>query len=241
MANVPSDNVRSFATLAELSAQLAQRVVAIAGQAVASHGRCAIALAGGSTPRDLYRRLASPEVIRQIDWTRLHVFWGDERYVPEDDARSNARMARETLLDHVPCPPQNIHPMPTGMHPADDAAIAYERTLREFFGPADPVFDLVLLGLGADGHTASLFPHAPALQETARLVVAITADADPPLRLTLTLPVLTSATTVCVMAAGADKQEALGHVLEPDADADRYPAAALRAAGRRLTWWVARI
>jgi 6-phosphogluconolactonase len=234
-------DVRSFDTLADLGSAVAEDVVRIAHDAIALRGRFTLVLAGGQTPRALYRRLASPAMRERIAWASVHVFWGDERYVPHSDPLSNVRMAREALLDHVPCPPDQVHPMPTSMASADEAALAYERTLRQFFGPAPPVFDLVLLGLGADGHTASLFPHSPALRESTRQVLAVTAAADPPVRLTLTLPPLIGATRIFVVAAGADKHAALGHVLAPGADADRYPAAALRAANGRLTWWVARM
>jgi len=234
-------DVRSFDTLSDLSAALAEDIVRIAHDAIASRGRFTLVLAGGQTPRALYERLASAAMRERIAWARVHVFWGDERYVPHADPRSNVRMAREALLDHVPCPPEQVYPMPTSMAPADEAAMAYEGALRQFFGAAPPVFDLVLLGLGADGHTASLFPHAPALRESTRQVVAVTAAADPPVRLTLTLPPLLGASRIFVLAAGADKLPALAHVLAPGADADRYPAAALRAANGRLTWWVARM
>jgi 6-phosphogluconolactonase len=145
------------------------------------------------------------------------------------------------LLDHVPCPPDQIHPMPTTMLNPDEAATAYERTLRQFFRPGAPEFDLVLLGLGADGHTASLFPHSPVLHESDRLVVPVRALVEPPLRLTLTLPPLVAARRIFVMTAGPDKEAALQHVLEPGADVAKYPAAALLAAHERLTWWVARM
>lgn len=238
-----SDNVRWFDSLADLSAEVAQQVVAMARHAMAQRGRFTIALAGGQTPRALYQQLASPIVRDRIDWTRVHVFWGDERYVSHDDPRSNFRTARESLLDHVPCPRAQIHPMPTPATSAnaDEAAFEYERTLRECFDPASVVFDLVLLGLGADGHTASLFPHSAALRESTSLVVAVTTAADPPIRLTLTWPPLIGASRIFVMAAGPEKQAALEHVLAPNADAERYPAAALRAATGRLTWWAARL
>lgn len=231
-------DVRRFETLAELSQRAAAVCVEIMRDAVKTRGRCAIALAGGETPRPLYRLLASDS---RIDWSRVHLFWGDERYVSAGDARSNFRMARETLLDHVPSPPEHVHPMPTSLADPDAAATRYEQTLRQFFGTGIPAFDLVLLGLGTDGHTASLFPHSPALREQTRLVVPVTTTADPPVRLTLTIPPLTAARRICVMAAGQDKLAALERVLAPDADADRYPAAALKAAGQRLTWWIARM
>jgi len=212
--------------------------VEIIQDAVGARGRCAIALAGGETPRPLYRLLA---VDTRIDWPRVHVFWGDERYVAADDARSNFRMARETLLDRVASPPGHVHPMPTSMPDPDAAATAYELTMRRFFETDIPVFDLVLLGLGADGHTASLFPHSAVLHESTRLVVSVTTTANPPVRLTLTLPALTAARRIFVMTAGPDKVAALDRVLAPDADPERYPAAALKAAGQRLTWWIARM
>ena len=238
-----SDDVRSFDTLADLSVEVAQQIVTLAAEAMARRGRFTIALAGGQTPRALYQCLASPAIRDRINWARVHVFFGDERYVPHDDPRSNVRMARETLLDHVPCPPDQIHPMPTSTFSAnaDEAAMEYERTLRDFFGSGPLVFDLVLLGLGTDGHTASLFPHSPALREETSQVVAVTANADPPVRLTLTLPPLIGALRIFVMAAGPDKHTALEHVLAPDPDAELYPAAALRAADGRVTWWVARL
>ncbi|HEX5071008.1 MAG TPA: 6-phosphogluconolactonase [Vicinamibacterales bacterium] len=235
-----SPDVRRFERLDELSREAAHACAEVMGDAVSKHGRCAIALAGGETPTHLYQLLASDHSGR-IDWTRVHVFWSDERYVPADDARSNARMARHKLLDHVPCPPAQIHPMPTDAASPDEAATIYEQTLRQFFGAGLPEFDLMLLGLGTDGHTASLFPHSPALLESTRLVVPVATTADPPVRLTLTFPVLTAGRRIFVMAAGPAKLAALERVLVPDAEVDRHPAAALRTAGRRLTWWVARM
>jgi 6-phosphogluconolactonase len=231
-------DLRRFETLGELSERAADACVQIIQDAVSARGRCAIALAGGETPRLLYRLLA---VDSRIDWSRVHLFWGDERYVPADDPRSNFRMARETLLDHVASPADHVHPMPTSMADPGAAATAYEHTMRQFFGTDIPVFDLILLGLGADGHTASLFPHSPALRESTRLVVSVTTTANPPVRLTLTVPPLVAARRIFVMTAGPDKAAALDRVLAPDADPDRYPAAALKAAGQRLTWWFARM
>jgi 6-phosphogluconolactonase len=233
-------DVRRFEQLDELSRHAADACVEIVRDAVSARGRCSLALAGGETPRSLYRQLAALPA-RTIDWARVHVFWGDERYVPADDARSNFRMARETLLDHVPCPPEHIHPMPTAFPNPADAAAAYEQTLRDFFGAGVPEFDLVLLGLGTDGHTASLFPHSPALHESARLVVPSTTTANPPLRLTLTFPPLTRGRRIFVIAAGPDKLAVLDRVLAPNADTDAFPSATLRTANQRLTWWIARM
>ena len=191
----------------------------------------------GTRRARLYGLLAS-EFRDQIPWAHVHVFWGDERYVAADDPDSNYRMAKETLLDHVPCPAGNVHPMPTHFTPADAAARDYENTLRNYFGTDWPHFDLSLLGLGEEGHTASLFPGSPALGELTRWVVAVETPADPPLRLTLTLPALTRAAYTYVLVTGAKKASALRHVLTGVPDPNSYPAAGVRLAEGSLIWWV---
>ena len=223
----------------DLATRFAAALVEMIAADVAQAGRCALALSGGHTPRRVHQLLAST-YRHEIRWDAVHVFWGDERYVPPQDPRSNQRMARETLLDHVPCPTANLHPMPTHLPVADDAAREYEATLRAFFDEEWPRFDVLLLGLGADGHVASLFPGSPALQERSRWVVAATVPAAPPIRLTLTPPALVSAKRICVLVAGAEKADALHHVLDDSANPGLYPAAVLRAAGDRVSWWVER-
>jgi 6-phosphogluconolactonase len=205
--------------------------------AVRARGSCSVALSGGSTPIPLHRLLATA-FRDQVPWDRVHVFWGDERYVPHGDARSNYRMARETLLDHVPVPAAQVHPMPTHFADPHDAAADYERTLRTFLN--DPVrpLDLAIMGMGPDGHTASLFPHAAALGDTTRWVTAVTGSADPPTRLTLTIPPLAAAHAVYFLVTGADKAEPVQQVLSGTADPDRYPAAALQRAAPHATWWL---
>jgi 6-phosphogluconolactonase len=224
----------------ELSRRIANAMVEIVYDAVQRRDRCSVALAGGNTPRTLYGLLAS-EFRDRLPWTRIHIFWGDERYVPADSVDSNYRMAREVLLDHVPCPPANIHPMPTYSASPDAAAATYAATLRDYFGDDGPRFDLALLGLGADGHTASLFPKSAALAERTRWVVATTAPAEPSVRLTLTLPVLNRAANLFVLVAGADKANALQHVRSGTADPNIYPAAGLQPTDGQLLWWVARV
>ncbi len=232
-------NVRVCADLAELSRQAAEGAVGILNDAARAAGTCSIVLSGGSTPRTLYQLLAT-DFRDRIPWAALQIFWGDERYVPPEDSRSNYRMSRETLLDHVPCPPENIHPMPTHLPGVDFAAREYERTLRDHF-PADwPRFDLVLLGVGDDGHTASLFPGSPALAEEARWVVPAEAPVEPRPRLTMTLPALSRARAIYVLVAGGTKAHVLQHVLEDEADVDRYPAAGLRLGTGSITWWADR-
>jgi 6-phosphogluconolactonase len=170
----------------------------------------------------------------------VHVFWGDERYVSADDPASNYRMAKETLLDHVPCPPANVYPMPTHFPSADAAARDYEKTLRNYFGSDWPHFDLSLLGFGEDGHTASLFPNSPVLGERMRWVVAVETPAEPSWRLTLTLPAITRAANTYVLVTGSKKASALHQVLTGVADPITYPAAGVRLAEGTLIWWVDR-
>jgi 6-phosphogluconolactonase len=232
-------DLRVFADVNELSLQAARAAVRTINDSVRASGRCSLVLSGGNTPRVLYTLLAS-EFRHQIPWARAHVFWGDERYVSPDDPESNYRMAKETLLDRVPCPAGNVHPMPTDFPSADAAARDYERTLRNYFGTDWPNFDLILLGLGEEGHTASLFPGSLALGERTRWVVAVETPADPPRRLTLTLPALTRAASIYVLVAGSKKASALHHVLAGAADPNTYPAAGLRFTAGTLTWWVDR-
>lgn len=232
-------DLRVCADHADLSRRAAEAAVGTINDAVRAAGTCSIVLSGGSTPRTLYSLLAS-EFRAQIPWANVQVFWGDERYVPAEDAGSNYRMAKETLLDHVPCPPANIHPMPTHFPSADEAARDYELTLRTHFVEEWPRFDLVLLGIGDDGHTASLFPGSLALAERTRWVVTARAPVAPHVRLTLTLPALTRAAAIYVLLAGATKAEALRHVLQGAGDWIKYPAAAVRLGAESVIWWADR-
>lgn len=232
-------DVRICANVDELSLRAAEAAVRTIKEAARGVGKCTLVLSGGGTPRTLYGLLGS-QFQKDIPWEQLHIFWGDERYVPLVDPKSNYRMAREALLDRVPCPPANIHPMPTHFPSPDAAARDYEATLRGFFAGQRPCFDLVLLGLGADGHTASLFPGSPVLAETTRWVRAASAPADPPARLTLTWPALTGARNIYVLVAGSNKAHALGQVLSNAPDPRVYPAARIRLADGSVIWWVDR-
>jgi 6-phosphogluconolactonase len=232
-------DLRVFDDLNELSLRAAEAAARAINESVRGTGRCSVVLSGGSTPRTLYGLLAS-EFRDQIPWAHVHVFWGDERYVSPHDPDSNYRMARETLLDHVPCPAGNVHPMPTHFPSSDAAARDYEKTLRNYFGTDWPSFNLVFLGLGAEGHTASLFPGSPALGERTRWVVAVKTPADPPLRLTLTLPALTRATNIYVLVAGSTKARALHEVLIGVPDPNTYPVSGVRLTEGTLIWWVDR-
>ena len=232
-------DVRIFADVNELSRQAAQAAVRTINDSVRRAGRCSLLLSGGNTPRTLYGLLAS-EFRSQIPWAHVHLFWGDERYVAPDDPDSNYRMAKETLLDHVPCPAGNVHPMPTHFASADEAARDYEKTLRSYFGTEWPQFDLCILGVGEEGHTASLFPGSSALGELTRWVVAVEAPAEPPLRLTLTLPALARAANTYVLVSGSAKAGALHNVLTGAPDPGAYPAAGVRLGDGTVIWWVDR-
>jgi 6-phosphogluconolactonase len=232
-------DVRVFADVDELSLCAAEAAVRTINESVRSNGSFSIALSGGDTPRTLYR-LLSTRFRDQIPWKKVHVFWGDERYVSLADPQSNYRMARETLLDAVPCPAENVHPMPTELPDPEVAAREYEKTLRSYFSTDWPHFDLVLLGLGEEGHTASLFPGSPALKETQRWVVAVKAPAEPPQRLTLTLPALTGAANIYFLVAGSNKAQALHHVLTGSPDPKNYPASCIRRANGTVILWLDR-
>jgi 6-phosphogluconolactonase len=232
-------DVRVCAGVSDLASRVAEASASIITAAVQATGRCAVVLSGGNTPRALYARWAA-RFAQEIPWTGVQVFWGDERFVPLDDPRSNFRAAREALLDHVAIPAANVHPMPTSLDTPEAAAAAYEATLRQHFEGDRPRFDLLLLGLGAEGHTASLFPRSPALDEKMRWVVPVTVPAEPPLRVTLTPPALTAAAHTYFLVTGSEKATALDHVLEAAADVRTYPAAAIRPTDNGLVWWVDR-
>ena len=230
-------DVRIFATREQLTVRAADATARIINSAVAAEGRCSIALAGGQTPRDLYRVLAT-KYRDAVRWAQVHVFWGDERLVAANDPRRNDRMAREMLLRHVPCPESQIHPMASSAMPEDVAAREYEKTMRQYFGSGRPRFDLVLLGLGAEGHTASIFPDSPVLDEREQWACAVSVPADPPARLTLTLPVFAQASTVFFLVSGAEKKRALRMALDEHTNPRACPAAAVKPIDGTIAWWV---
>lgn len=202
--------------------------------------RCTWALSGGRTPRKLYRLLATDHQDR-LPWDKVHIFWGDERCVPPTDAESNYAMAQQALLRHVPLRSDQIHRVPGELAPPQGAA-DYEQQLQRFFNTSlstTPVFDVMLLGMGTDGHTASLFPGAPALQERSRWAVdAHAAHLDPAWRVTLTLPLLTAARQVWFVVTGADKAPILREIFaDTQAAAAKYPAAQVLLAAPHARWF----
>ncbi len=208
------------------------RTLEILHQAIEFRGIATLALSGGSTPKPLYQAIAQSN----LDWNKLHIFWGDERYVPSDHPDSNEKMARQAWLDQVPLPPSNIHAVPTHFPKPIDSALEYEATIQAVFDTTVgtiPAFDLILLGIGDDGHTASLFPHTPALGVRDRLITV--GEKSGQARITFTYPLINNAHNVLFLLAGASKQPALQQIFSPDGDANQYPAHAIRPQGN-LIW-----
>jgi 6-phosphogluconolactonase len=232
--------MRVFSDAGELSREAAREVAELIGESDTAAPLFTIALAGGSTPRRMYEMLAA-DYGNRIDWSRVMIFWGDERFVAEDSPDSNYRMAREALLDHISIPPENIVPIRTTLFDSPQlAADAYEQALRLHF-PADlPCFDLVLLGVGEDGHTASLFPGSPALDEYERWVAVTQAPSQPRTRLTLTPPVLANARRLMFVVSGSGKSEVMDMIInEPEQARERYPAARIAGIGEAV-WFADR-
>jgi 6-phosphogluconolactonase len=214
-----------------LAARVARWLVKLAR---AKTGNFAIALSGGSTPRLLYQALAAPPHLKSFPWDRVHWFWGDERFVPRDDPMSNFKMAWDAMLSRAPAPSSHIHAVDTGASSVAQAALLYERDLQRYYGGERlrrerPLFDVNLLGLGADGHTASLFPDSPALLERKRWVAAV--EGQTPERVTLTYPALESAAHTAFLVTGAEKRGVLRKLWQGDSE---MPAAKLKPAGELL-------
>jgi 6-phosphogluconolactonase len=227
--------IQVYPDLESLSRAAAALLVRQANLAVAARGRFSVALAGGNTPRRTYELLAAPPLVDQAPWGRVHIFWGDERCVPPDDSRSNARLAKEAWLDRVPIPGDQIHPLNCAPDPAA-AAREYEAQLREFFAGQPPCLDLVFLGLGDDGHTASLFPGTTVLEEKTRWAAAVhLADQDLH-RVTLTAPLINQAAVVAFLVAGPSKARVFREVLHGPRNPARLPAQLIQPQDGELLW-----
>jgi 6-phosphogluconolactonase len=224
----------------DLNQRAAEHFVTISNRSVDSSGRFTVALSGGSTPKGLYSRLAQAGYRERIPWCGIHFFWGDERCVPPDHPESNYRMVYESLLSKIDVLAENVHRMKGEKEPAV-AAAEYEAELKNCFNlPAGslPRFDLVLLGIGEDGHTASLFPGSDALDETERLVVAPFVEKLGAHRLTLTLPVLNHAAQIDFLVAGQSKGDVLKELLEVKGESSRLPAARIQPRDGQLFWFI---
>jgi 6-phosphogluconolactonase len=233
-----SSEIRIVADNASLFQAAAEEFVSQATRAVAAHNRFTVALSGGSTPRGLFSLLAT-KYRDPLPWDKMFFFWSDERHVPPDNPESNYRMAYEAMLSKVPVPSKNVFRVPAENPDANRAAETYEQTVREFFGlPAGtfPPFDLILLGMGPDGHTASLFPDSSAVREKQRLIVANWVEKFKTDRITFTAPLINRAEVVMFLIAGADKASALREVLEGTEPPHLYPSKLIHPVNGRLIW-----
>ena len=243
---VMKPEIRTHSSLEDLSRAAAECICEIAEEAIKERGIFTLVLSGGTTPRLLYEELAKEPYASRVDWQHTHLFWGDERCVPSDNPDSNFSLALQTLISKVDVPPSNIHRIPAATGSPKPVAAEYETTLREFFqatagsdpSTSFPSFDLVLLGIGGDGHTASLFPGDAALEERDRWVVAVDgANASPPVeRITLTLPAINKARYVIFLASGSNKREVFQQVVN-NPETSSYPAARVKPSGR-LVWFI---
>lgn len=223
---------------AALAQEAADRFVAASEEAIDNRGQFIVALSGGSTPQEAYSRLADPMLATKVSWRNVHLFWGDERCVPPEHPDSNYRMARKTMIQKVPIPQANVHRIQGELDP-DLAAEAYVEELRSVFGSDDrPRFDLIFLGLGQDGHVASIFPGSHALRETENWVLAVFAEAHQSWRVTLTPPVLNSARQLSFLVSGKSKADRLQEVLQEEPHAEPLPAQLVQPVNGQVTWLV---
>ncbi len=230
MLNIQSSTEEIFKTAAQL-------FVAAACDAIDQKGFFTVALTGGSSPEGLYKLLSEDQYKNQIDWTKVLVFWGDERWVPLDNELSNAKMSQETLLQNVPVLPSNVFPMYADGVKPEDFASTYNTLLHEKLGD-DGIMDFILLGMGSDGHTASLFPGTAVLEEKEKWVAAYYLDAQQMYRITLTAPFLNKAKKIIVLTFGDAKADALKEVLEGDYNPSLYPSQLLKPTKGELLFLV---
>lgn len=220
-----------------LSASLAEWINNYIQQVLAKQDRFTFVLSGGSTPKALYALLAESPYKESIPWEKLHFFWGDERAVPFEDSRNNAKMCYDELLDKVPVKAENIHIMRTDISPEESAA-EYEKVVKAYFEGSETTFDFVLLGMGDDGHTLSLFPGTEVIHEQHALATSFFLQAQDMYRITLTAPVVNDAACVAFLAAGAGKAEVLKQVLNGDRNVDLYPSQIIQPEKGQLHWFV---
>lgn len=232
-------NIYCYKTSINMNEAVADAIVVKASQAVQAHGSFHIALAGGSTPKSIYELMATDRYQKQIPWSKTHVYFGDERCVPADHPDSNYRMATEALLAKVPLPENNIHPMRIDLSNIAASAERYEEELKNSLpdNGATAVFDLILLGIGDDGHTASLFPGTDILEEVGKWAAAVYVEKFDAWRISLTYPVINAAANVFIIAAGSGKQHILKQVLTSESTDDAFPVQRVHPAGE-LTWYL---
>ncbi len=236
-------NIEIASDAEDLARRSVQLFVSAAQEAIAARGLFYTAISGGHTPRHFFERLGTAPQARSLPWERVHVFWVDERYVDPDSQDSNYRLAAETFLNRVSIPPDNIHRIPTEYDDIQEAARAYERTIQTVFGLQEgevPEFDLIVLGMGSDGHTGSLFPNSYATFDTNDLVYVVYVLDDTLNRITLTHPVLMAARRLAVLVSGGEKARTLKDVLTGEPDEVKYPIHILWPVLDKITWLVDR-
>ncbi len=231
-ANVEIVEPRNF------GGDVADELVSLIGEAVAERGSCSIALSGGTTPGSVYRALGHPPRVAEVPWDKVSLFWGDERYVSHSDDQSNYHMVQGTMLSGLAIPPQ-LFPIPTDLSDPEEAARHYEATIRSAIGGELPLFDIVLLGLGDDGHTASLFPRSPLLREESdRLVAVATNPKDGVTRITLMPRILMAGRRILFLVSGQAKADVVNRVVKGIGSVDEYPALLFRGVADKVTWYL---
>ncbi len=231
--------INIFETEEEVIENLALYFVTVARQAIAERGKCSVALSGGNSPKKLYELLSSPVFKDKIEWQKLDFFFGDERYVPKQDSQSNYRMARETLFEPLQIPPTHIFAIDITLQP-DQAAEKYEADIRNYFGTNQMLFDIILLGLGDNAHTASLFPHTPVLNDITSSVKAVFLEDQKIYRITFTAPLINNAHHIAFLVYGKTKAIAVQHVIEGKKDIQNSPAQLIAPVTGQLLWFLDR-
>lgn len=230
-------SIKVYKDAQELCEAAVKLFIRMADQSIAEHGRFAVALSGGRTPNFMYDLLAQPANADRIDWKNVFVFWGDERYVDFDNKENNSYQAKQHLLDLVPIPEANIFRIPVnGDHEAD--AKSYETTIRHFFAPGEPVFDCIFLGMGDEGHTASIFPGSALLYEKKSLVKDVYVEVKKMQRISFTPPLINASRKVVFMVTGKEKAEAFKEVTEGEYNPGLYPAQIIKPVNGKLFWMV---
>lgn len=237
MTTHSNHNVKVFPTTDELNKRAAEFFVEIGKRSIAERNRFAISLSGGQTPQKLYSLLSESPFREQVQWEKTFIFWGDERCVPSDDMRNNAHQVKLNFLDRINIPESNIFPIPVNFSP-EEAAIKYEKVINEFFGKDPLRFDLILLGLGENGHTASLFPGTPVLNEQSEGLRAIYVAEENMYRITMTAPLLNHARNILILVTGESKANILKNVFEHPYRPDKIPAQLIHPANGELFWFV---
>jgi 6-phosphogluconolactonase len=216
---------------------LATYFVKIAAESISSHGQFSVALSGGNSPKKLYELLASPLYKDKVEWNKVHFFFGDERYVPHTDPQSNYLMAKKAILEPLELSYKQIFPVDTSLSP-DEAAKAYTTDINLYFAGTEPRFDLVLLGLGDNSHTASLFPHTPVLHDKTAAARAVFLEDQQVYRITMTAPLINLAQHVAFLVYGDGKAVAVHHIIEDKTDIENYPAQLIKPQSGDLQWFL---